>query len=176
MITNGKRFHGMILAIAAAACLSACSSSNRIAENRVFRMGEKVKVGPMTYDVIETEWKSQLGDIFKTRIPNHRFLLIRLTVTNGGGAEVAIPLLAIENGRGESFTELADGEGVTQWLGFLRRIQPAQTEDGRLLFDVPTGAYQLRVTDGGETGKEKTAVIEIPLNLETEQPTLPLSK
>jgi hypothetical protein len=51
----------------------------------------------------------------------------------------------------------------------LRKLAPAQTEQGRVLFDVPTGAYRLRVTDDSpEAGTEKVAVVDIPLRLEPE--------
>ena len=51
----------------------------------------------------------------------------------------------------------------------LRKLKAAQTEQGRIVFAAPTGAYRLRVTDDNpEPGKEKAALIDIPLRLEPE--------
>src|SRR5262249_10193568 len=60
-----------------------------------YPMGERVTVGSLTYNVVETAWRSQLGDAFKIRIPDQRFLLITLTVTNGGGRLISVPLLTL---------------------------------------------------------------------------------
>lgn len=131
-------------------------------------MGERVTVGPLTYNVIESVWRSQLGDVFKTRVPQQRFLLIDITVTNGGGKEISVPLLTLENQSGETFPESENGEGVDNWFGILRTLSPAQTQQGRLVFDVPLTSYRLRLTDGGEPGTEKYAWVEIPLRIDTD--------
>ena len=52
-------------------------------------MGERVAVGPLTYNVIESAWQNQLGSEFKMRIPEQRYLLITVSVTNGGGHDVS---------------------------------------------------------------------------------------
>jgi len=140
-------------------------------------MGERVSVGPLTYNVIETNWRSQLGSDFKVRLPERRFLLITISVTNGAGKVVSVPLFTLENQQGQTFQESDNGEGVENWFGLLRELNPAQTQQGRLLFDVPLGTYKLRVTDGGEPGAERFASINIPLRMDTdtgvESPVLP---
>ena len=90
-------------------------------------MGERVTVGPLTYNVIETVWRSQLGDAFKLRLPEQRFYLVTVSVTNGGGAEVSVPLLTLEAQNGKSYLESTDGEGVENWFGLLRNLEPEQT-------------------------------------------------
>jgi hypothetical protein len=141
-------------------------------------MGERVTVGPLTYNVIETVWQSQLGDPFKIRLPEQRFLTITISVTNGGGKEISVPLLTLENQNGQSVLESDNGEGVDNWFGLLRNLNPAQTQQGRILFDVGLSSYRLRVTDGGDAGIEKYAWVEIPLRLDTDTsvgtPTLPV--
>jgi hypothetical protein len=133
-----------------------------------YQMGERVTVGPLTYNVIESSWQSQLGADFKLRIPDQRFLMITVSVTNGGGKEISVPLLSLENGDGKMFLESADGEGVDNWFGLLRTLNPAQTQQGRLLFDVPLSGYKLRLTDGGPTGSEKYTWVEIPMRVDTD--------
>ena len=94
--------------------------------------------------------------------------MITISVTNGGGHEISVPLLSLEGANGQSIMELDNGEGVDHWFGVLRNLSPAQTQQGRLLFDVPLSSYKLRVTDGGEAGSEKYAWVEIPLRMESD--------
>jgi hypothetical protein len=133
-----------------------------------YQMGERVPVGSLTYNVVETVWRSQLGDSFKIRLPQQRFLVITISVTNSGGKEVSVPLLTLENAKGETFLESDSGEGVDNWFGILRTLSPAQTQQGRLIFDVPLTTYRLRVPDGGDPGTERFAWVEIPLRMDTD--------
>ncbi len=131
-------------------------------------MGEKVTLGPLTYNVIENSWYSQLGEGFKVRAPQQRFLSISLSVTNGGSADVPVPLLTLENSDGQNFVELDKGDGLENWLGLLRNVGPAQTMEGRILFDVPLASYKLRLTDGGGAGAEKYGWVSIPLRMDVD--------
>lgn len=139
-----------------------------------YLMGERVPAGPLTYNVIESVWRSQLGNEFKMRIPDQRFLLITVSVTNGGGHDVSVPLLQLQGSDGTMFTESDNGENVDQWFGLLRTLNPGQTQQGRLLFDVPLGSYRLKVTDGGDPGSEKAAWVTIPLRMDPETISSPL--
>ena len=145
---------------------SGCGSSRPV-DGRIHHMGERVQVGPLIYNVLEAEWKNEMGQ----KTPTHRFLVLRLTITNSGGREARPPLLTIVHTSGAEHTELSEVEGLQDWLGLLRRLDPAATEDGRIVFDVASGAYKLRLSDGGEPGQENTAIVEIPLQLETPTPT-----
>jgi len=132
-------------------------------------MGERVQVGPLIYNVLHAEWRTQLGEGPEARAPKNRFLLVQLTITNSGGAETSIPPITLEDERGGAYPEEPDGTGMTNWLGVLRKLTPAQTDQGRIVFDAPAGAYRLRVTDDNpELGREKAALIDIPLQLEPE--------
>jgi hypothetical protein len=133
-----------------------------------YPMGEKVPLGPLTYDVIQSTWRNQLGEGLNIRSPQQRFLLITISVTNGGGKEVALPLFKLENDRGESVTESDNPEGVPNGIGILRSVTPAQTLQGSLLFDVPLASYKLILTDGGEPGLEKTAFVDVPLRMDVD--------
>jgi hypothetical protein len=135
-----------------------------------YPMGERVTLGPLTYNVIETAWRSQLGSDFKLRIPQQRYLMITISVTNGGGREVSVPLLTLENQSGQTFLESDNGEGVDNWFGLLRTLSPAQTQQGRIVFDVPLTSYKLRVTDTGESGTERYAWVQIPLHMDADSP------
>ena len=137
-----------------------------------YEMGERVTVGPLTYNVVESSWRSQLGNEFKLRMPEQRFLMITVSVTNGGGHEVSVPLLTLENASGQTFLESDNGEGVDNWFGILRSLTPAQTQQGRILFDVRLTSYKLRLSDGGPAGSEKYAWVQIPLRMDGVDPAV----
>jgi len=149
---------------AATSLLSGCGKQENTRVDR--EMGDRVAVGPLTYNVVETAWRSQLGADFNLRIPQDRFLLITISVTNGGGKEVSVPLLTLEDQNGKDYQESDNGTGVDNWFGVLRTLTPAQTQQGKLVFDVPLTNYRLRVSDGGEPGSDKAAWIKIPLRMD----------
>lgn len=129
------------------------------------KMGELTPVGPVIYNVLETEWRNELGSAVTHSNPKDKFLIVRLSITNSGNQEIAIPLLSVEDIGGNSFMELSEVKGVGNWLGLLRVVSPAQTLQGVIVFDVPAKDYNLRVTDGGDLENERTALIELPLTL-----------
>jgi hypothetical protein len=127
-------------------------------------MGERVQVGPLVYQVLESDWRSELGGGGRT--PKERYLFTKVSITNGSGSPVSVPAFTIE-GAGKTYSEVSeDMDKVDNWLGLLRTIPPSQTQQGWVVFDAPMAAYQLVVTDGGEIGAEKTAHVEIPVHLE----------
>lgn len=154
--------------LGAAAFLTTGCTNNTSSVRLDYDMGERVTVGSLTYNVVESSWRSQLGNEFKLRMPQQRFLTISISVTNGGGHEISVPLLTLENANGQSFLESDNGEGVDNWFGILRTIAPAQTQQGRILFDVPLTSYKLRLSDGGQAGTERYAWVAIPLRMDTD--------
>ena len=131
-----------------------------------FEMGERVQAPPFTYTVLEANWRGQLGDA--GRIAKHRFLFVRVSATNSGGTAANIPAFQLESTDGKTSyqEETADMDGVPNWLGMLRNVEPGQTENGYVVFDAPMGTYNLVLYDGGELEKEKHAFVSIPLNVE----------
>jgi hypothetical protein len=146
--------------------LAGCHRQNSLQLD--FQIGDRITVGPLVYNVVETVWRSQLGEALKTRAPQQRFLLISISVTNGGGQEVSVPMLILEGQNGQSYRESEDGEGIDNWIGLLRNVKPAQTLLGHIVFDVPLSSYKLRLTDGGEGGAEKYAWVNVPLRMDVD--------
>jgi hypothetical protein len=142
--------------------------------NLTYDMGERVENPPFTYVVVESGWRNTLGEGFQTRAPKNRFLVLTLSITNGGGSETSVPLLSLEGSNGELTPELTDGSGIANWLGVLRTVKPTETLQGRIVFDVPLGAYRLRLPDGGESGYEKYSWVTIPLSLDAGEVQAPL--
>lgn len=164
MTIKARTATGGILILAG--LLAGCSHSDP--KPSEWSMGEKVTLGPLTYTVIDSSWHSQLGDAFSIRPAQQRFLILTLSVTNGGGSDVSIPLLSLENSDGRDFLESDNGEHVNNWLGLLRNLSPAQTQQGRILFDVPLTSYKLRLTDGAGPGEEKYGWVSIPLRVDVD--------
>lgn len=129
-------------------------------------------MGHLIYAAFETQWLSQIGEGVDARVPQQRFFLVRMAVTNSGGEAVAAPNLSVVDDEGRSYQELSDGQGVSQWIGFLRQLGPSDTAQGNLLFDVPPRHYKLRVSDVDGTN---TAMIDLPLDFtSTQLPDLPV--
>lgn len=129
-----------------------------------FKMGEKIEVGGLIYTVLEADWRSQLGEGASAQVPKHRYLLLKLTVTNSGGQQRDIPLLQIENAAREQFMELAEVKELPGWMGMIRLLQPGGIEDGWIVFDAPPGSYNLKVVSR-EGEDEVSRYVEIPLTL-----------
>lgn len=152
--------------------LSACGSKG-VNYGKPFQMGERVSVGAVTYVILNSEWKTSLGEGLETRTPTNRFLLLHVTITNGSSGDLHIPLLQLLDARGQEYGELQEGKGIPSWLGLLRKIGGAQTEDGYIAFDAPMGPVKLKVTDAGDLENEKVALIDVPVRLEADAKGLP---
>jgi hypothetical protein len=153
------------------AILISCSSSaggNSVVPN--YSMGERAQAGQLIFTVFENRWLPQIGTDANARIPKNRFFLLRLSIVNSGSNEAAAPPLTLIDDNGQRYPELSDGDGVPQWIGYLRRIKPADTLTGNIVFDVSTRHYKLEV---GDDADEKKALIDIPLSFNMDQPALP---
>jgi hypothetical protein len=155
------RLLGIVLCVVVAGCTPRKTV-------RIVPMGERAEVGPFVYSVLEAQWKSQLGDQIAPRLPAHRFLLLRVSVTNGSPRVFSVPRMVLLGAAGDEYPELTDGEGVDEWFGVLRRVAPVETVTRWILFDVPRNSYHLRVSDDAfDPADVKSALIEIPIRMES---------
>lgn len=153
-----------------AGCANSGDAANPRANAKTGKMGERVSIGNVTYTILEAEYKTQLGTVASPRIPKERFLVLRLAITNGGAKEVELPMFTLVDADGKEYPEEQNAEDVAGWFGMIRRLGPTSTEEGRIVFDARPRDYKLEVTDGGETGAEKIALIEIPMQFDTAEP------
>jgi hypothetical protein len=135
-------------------------------------MGERVTLGHVVYVVYETQWLTHLGEGPESRVPTNRFFLIRLSAVNGSNREIIVPNFSLEDDSGHSFPELGgdSAQGVPQYIGYLRRVKPAESAQGHALFDAPPRHYKLKIMD---EDNEKIAYIDIPLSFTSESPDVP---
>src|SRR4051812_44961083 len=80
--------------LASALTLAGCQE--KAATKLTYEMGERVQVGSLTYVIVESAWNTQLGEGFSVRVPTQRFLLLSVSVTNGGAADISLPPLSLE--------------------------------------------------------------------------------
>jgi hypothetical protein len=155
-----------ILITLLALCAAGCSSGSR-KELVVMPAGEKATSGPLVYSVIDTRILPQMGeDPNNIRTPQNRFFLVQVAVSNSSSQDQPIPGLTLVGDSGQQYAELADGTGVPNWLGVVRKVGGAQTEQGTIVFDAPAQHYRLRLTD--ETDASEIA-IDLPLSYQNEQ-------
>lgn len=146
---------------AAATVLAVLSGCNQ--KERIFQVGEKVPVGGAIYTVLESEWVAELDPgSAMGRTPKHRFLVVHIGINNAGSKELNLPLLNAVDSTGQDHLEVSEGQGVVEWLGLLRPLNPTESKDGRIVFDVPPGTYNLRLSDGGDPENERTALVALP--------------
>lgn len=161
----------LLLAVAAAASLlSSCGDSGEKFPVRTYNMGERVTLGHIVYVVFETQWLTHIGEGVAARVPQHRFFLVRMSAVNSFGAAIIVPNFMLEDDSGKTYPELSSGEGVQDYIGYLRSVKPAEAQQGNALFDAPPRHYKMRIAD--ETG-EKIAYVDIPLNFVSETPEVP---
>jgi len=153
-------------------CLAAWSGCDPAPAREVHshRMGERVTVGSLVYNIFDDQWKTELGQGPDARIPKDRFFLVHMSVVNGGSAEFMVPTLTLLDDSGESYTELSNGDQAPSWLGFLRRVKPAETLQGDVVFDVPPKHYRLVV---GDENDQKHEEVDIPLSFGDRAPEIP---
>ena len=65
---------------------------------------------------------------------------------DGDGVEDSV----LEDDNGNTYPELSSGEGVPQYIGYLRSVKPAQSAQGNAIFDAPPRHYKMKIAD--ETG------------------------
>ncbi len=165
-------FVRLVAVIAASIALSSCSSDSGGAITRTYDMGTKAQVGTLGYTVFERQWMNQLGEPGSpdARIPTNRFLLLRISVLNSGGADASVPNLKLLDDKGKIWDEITNGDQVPQYIGAVRQVKPADSIQGNVLFDVPPQHYKIAVTD--EDGKE-TAYVDLPLSFDAATPDIP---
>ena len=160
--------HGTIRPRRRTICLGAClalavAATGCSPKQQMFQIGERVQLGGIVYTVHDTEWAAELdAGGANARAAKHKFLIVHLSINNSGSKEVTLPLLNAVDAAGADHLELAEGPGVPEWLGILRPLNPTETKNGRIVFDVPVGTYNLRLTDGGEQDAERTATVALP--------------
>lgn len=143
--------------------LAGCSKPKENTLIGTFHMGEKVQAGPFVYTALEADWRTEIPN---GPPPKNRFLFVRMSITNRSGNKATAPAFSLRGSGETTYQEITERlQDVDNWLGILREVKPAQTEQGWVIFDAPMGAYQLIVSDGGDVANERFAHIDIPVQI-----------
>jgi len=137
----------------------------------VYRMGDRVQAGPLVYTVLGADWQAQIGEGEQVRRPSRRFLIVHLSVTNGGSETLSMPALRLIDDTGLVYSESMDGQNVPSWLGLIRKLKPVDTLEGNILFDVQPKSYKLKLDDDSDPGQ--VSMVEMPLRFGLERPEIP---
>lgn len=144
--------------------LSGCTSNSAATKTddiHVVPAGEKASTGHLTYNVVDSQIFTQLGDDASPRVPHDRFVVVHISVTNSSNVDNPIPAVELVSDSGKTYSELTDGTGVPNWLGIVRHMGPGQTERGQVVFDAPAANYKLRFSD--ETS-DNEILADLPLS------------
>src|SRR5882724_9732215 len=163
-----KAFSTWLLLFLSGAILSQTACVKPPAQVQVFRMGERVQVGPLIYNVFEANWRTQLGEGPQARRPARRFLIVHLSVTNSGSETLSVPGLRLLDDAGQVYSETIDGENVPSWWGLIRKLKPADTLEGNILFDVDPKSYKLKLDD--DSDPDRKVMVEMPLRFGLDEP------
>ena len=163
MLPSVRRRFAVVTTLTLLGLAGSCGAKKGSPNISAFPIGQRVEVGKLIYRVLEAEWKAEIPGA-KTP-PKNRFLQLRLAITNSANQEISVPFLRLIDAHGQERLEFSDIETNARWLGSLRRLQPALTEDGLIYFDVPVGAYKLEVVDNSDSENEKAAFVDIPASL-----------
>ena len=162
-------FAAPLLVLVALASQTACPKPPP--PTNVYRMGDKIQVGPLIYNVFETSWLAQIGQGAQARTPAHRFLILHVMIVNSGAEKLMAPSFKLVDGAGAVYNESTEGQDVAHWLGMIRNLKPADTLEGNVLFDVEPKSYKLKLDDGSETGQ--VLMVDLPLEFEANKPITP---
>jgi hypothetical protein len=149
--------------------LTGCTTFSAKNKQSIYAAGDKATIGSLVYNLTDAETAQQLGDeASSARAAQNRFYLVKVSVTNSGTEEQPIPGMSLVDEAGQSYNELADGKNVPNWLGVVRKVGVAQTEQGYVVFDAPAKHYRLRLNDPFENSE---IAIDMPLSFVHEQTT-----
>lgn len=160
------------ISLSAVLLLAGCGS-DKAPLRPEYQVGEKVQLGPLTYTVLDSAWRSQLGDAGRPRYPEHRFLLVAVSIQNTGSSEATVPPFVVMSSSNQEVKESQGGEGVERWLGLIRNVGPKQTAEGYVLFDAPLGTYRLKLAESSDSGEERHTFVTIPARIDVEAPLTP---
>jgi hypothetical protein len=88
-------------------------------------------------------------------------------VRSSGAEVLSVPALNLIDDSGHVYSESIDGWNMPAWWGLIRKVKPADTIEGNILFDAEPKSYKLRLEDESDAGQ--TATVEMPLRFGPEK-------
>lgn len=116
----------------------------------VYKSGQTVTTGYMSYAVWGSEWSSTLGDNrFVNQKPDAAYLIVDMTVRNDDKEARSFPPPELVDENGATYEASADGWMLDNALSILDSLNPGVEKRGVVIFDVPpNNSYKLKVSGG----------------------------
>src|SRR5579871_5781013 len=106
------RLFDSALCVCALLALTGCSGNagrDKTEEVRVVPAGEKASTGHLTYNIVDSQIFTQLGDQTNPRVPHDRFMVVQVAISNSSNVDNPIPAVVLVGDDGKTYNELTDG-------------------------------------------------------------------
>jgi len=138
---------------------SASNAGEKPDADKVFKEGETVHVGYVSYVVWRSWWTFSLGDNeYLHETPDAMFLVVELAVRNDDSESRIIPNFELTDERGATYESSSKAWAIDNSIGILDSLNPGVDKTGLIVFDVPQkDGYRLKAS-GGFWSKEKVFI------------------
>ena len=126
------------------------TNENSPTKQPIFEIGQSIKVGYTTYQVINYRWANDLPNGgLPSEKPNAKFLIIRIAIQNNDKQPRTIPLMKLVDENGAEYETSNKSWQVKNSIGLLESLNPGVDKDGVVIFDAPQNhLYHLKVSGG----------------------------
>jgi hypothetical protein len=116
----------------------------------VFKTGEFLAIGHMTYKVHESWYAGRLSsNTYLNRPPDATYLFVSVSVGNNDKEERAVPPFKLVDENGAEYGASDKAWAAEGSIGLLHDLNPGVSKSGYVIFDVPTNhQYMLKVSGG----------------------------
>jgi len=129
---------------------SFASKSKPQAEAILYKEGQTVPVGYMTYEVKGTWWSNRLSyDKFLDQRPNAKYLFVDLTVRNHDKKARTVPPFKLVDENGAEYEASSNSWALKGSIGIIETLNPSVSKQGFVVFDVPKShQYRMKLSGG----------------------------
>lgn len=139
------------------------SEPHHIQPERVFHIGQSIRVGYWTYKINSYRWSDAIinglnfSDIDR---PDGKFLAVNLTIENEDKSPSTFLPISLEDDAGRISTQSSAGDLQDDVFGILKTLNPGVPSTGWVIFDVaPERHYRVILPGGYES--DKRAIVDL---------------
>lgn len=124
------------------------------------RIGETVLVGYWAYRCDGVEWTNSIGSEYTREHPDAKFLVVDLSIRNNDKTASTLAPLKLVDSEGREYDESSKGVFLDNSFGIMKSVNPGVSSHGKVVFDVPSGRYALKVSGGFTSGESELIDLE----------------
>lgn len=144
------------------------TSKKKVTNEKIYKIGESIKVGKFTYVVKNIEEKTKLSSILGEKSTSGKFIIVELDVKNGDDKSRIVDgeMFKIKSSGKEYGTNAELDMYVNEGGGgfLLQEVNPGISKLGSIVFEVPSdlNAYNLELSSGlgWSSGEYKTVKVK----------------